>query len=211
MTINGRKRPARTAAAKTMRAAVVEDFARPLVVKQVAKPVAGHDSAAVHPCRTTREGDHDRTAAAHQEIRRPLRTAEPQARRRRHQRHHPAGCRHRLPRSEQGRKSTTMRMVLGLDRPTSGAALVNGRPYVDSPAPLVEVGALLDAGAVESSQRAQPPACPRCHGRQRAATRGRRARIGRPDRSGPQVRRLVLAGMGQRLASPRRCWPTRPS
>jgi ABC-2 type transport system ATP-binding protein len=108
-------------------------------------------------------------------------------------------------------KSTTMRMVLGLDRPTSGAALVNGRPYVDSPAPLVEVGALLDAGAVESSQRAQRPACPRCHGRQRAATRGRRARIGRPDRSGPQVRRLVLAGMGQRLASPRRCWPTRPS
>ena len=33
-------------------------------------------------------------------------------------------------------KSTTMRMILGLDRPTSGAALVNGRPYVDSPAPL---------------------------------------------------------------------------
>ena len=41
-------------------------------------------------------------------------------------------------------KSTTMRMILGLDRPTSGAALVNGRPYVDSPAPLAEVGALLD-------------------------------------------------------------------
>ena len=31
-------------------------------------------------------------------------------------------------------KSTTMRMILGLDRPTSGAALVNGRPYVDAPA-----------------------------------------------------------------------------
>ena len=44
-------------------------------------------------------------------------------------------------------KSTTMRMILGLDRPTSGAALVNGRPYVDSPAPLTEVGALLDAKA----------------------------------------------------------------
>ncbi|HJW58235.1 MAG TPA: ATP-binding cassette domain-containing protein, partial [Actinomycetota bacterium] len=42
-------------------------------------------------------------------------------------------------------KSTTMRMILGLDRPTSGAALVNGRPYVDSAAPLAEVGALLDA------------------------------------------------------------------
>lgn len=35
-------------------------------------------------------------------------------------------------------KSTTMRMVLGLDRPTSGVALVNGRPYVQSPAPMQE-------------------------------------------------------------------------
>ena len=52
-------------------------------------------------------------------------------------------------------KSTTMRMILGLDRPTSGAALVNGRPYVDSPAPLAEVGALLDAGAVDSSRSAR--------------------------------------------------------
>jgi len=26
-------------------------------------------------------------------------------------------------------KSTTMRMILGLDRPTSGAVTVNGRPY----------------------------------------------------------------------------------
>ena len=52
-------------------------------------------------------------------------------------------------------KSTTMRMILGLDRPTSGAALVNGRPYVDSPAPLAEVGALLDAKAVDSSRSAR--------------------------------------------------------
>ena len=33
-------------------------------------------------------------------------------------------------------KSTTMRMILGLDRPTAGAALVNGRPYVESRLPL---------------------------------------------------------------------------
>ena len=32
-----------------------------------------------------------------------------------------------------------MRMILGLDRPTSGAAPVNGRPYLTSPAPLAEV------------------------------------------------------------------------
>jgi ABC-2 type transport system ATP-binding protein len=45
-------------------------------------------------------------------------------------------------------KSTTMRMMLGLDRPTAGTALVNGRRYGTFGAPLHEVGALLDAGAV---------------------------------------------------------------
>ena len=45
-------------------------------------------------------------------------------------------------------KSTTMRMVLGLDRPTAGTATVDGRAYRDLPAPLREVGALLDAGAM---------------------------------------------------------------
>jgi ABC-2 type transport system ATP-binding protein len=45
-------------------------------------------------------------------------------------------------------KSTTMRMVLGLDRPTAGSATINGRRYTENPAPLREVGALLDAGAV---------------------------------------------------------------
>src|SRR4029453_660401 len=41
MASSEQQRSARTAATETMRAAVVEDFARPLVVKQVAKPVAG--------------------------------------------------------------------------------------------------------------------------------------------------------------------------
>jgi ABC-2 type transport system ATP-binding protein len=45
-------------------------------------------------------------------------------------------------------KSTTMRMVVGLDRPTAGTATVNGRRYQDLAAPLHEVGALLDAGAM---------------------------------------------------------------
>ena len=43
-------------------------------------------------------------------------------------------------------KSTTMRMILGLDAPTSGRVTVDGRSYADLPAPLREVGALLDAG-----------------------------------------------------------------
>ena len=45
-------------------------------------------------------------------------------------------------------KSTTMRVVMGLDRATSGEALVNGRRYGERTAPLHEVGALLDAGAM---------------------------------------------------------------
>ena len=38
-------------------------------------------------------------------------------------------------------KSTTMRLILGLDRPTSGSVTVNGKAYRDLPAPLHEVGA----------------------------------------------------------------------
>ena len=41
-----------------------------------------------------------------------------------------------------------MRVIMGLDRPTAGTALVGGRPYADRSEPLREVGALLDAGAM---------------------------------------------------------------
>ncbi|MEO3973987.1 ATP-binding cassette domain-containing protein [Streptomyces sp. CAU 1734] len=49
-------------------------------------------------------------------------------------------------------KSTTMRLVLGLDRPTSGTVTVGGRAYADLPDPLREVGALLDAQAALGSR-----------------------------------------------------------
>ncbi|MER5828954.1 ATP-binding cassette domain-containing protein, partial [Streptomyces mirabilis] len=52
-------------------------------------------------------------------------------------------------------KSTTMRLVLGLDRPTSGAATVGGRPYASFDEPLRQVGALLDAGAAHGSRTAR--------------------------------------------------------
>jgi ABC-2 type transport system ATP-binding protein len=52
-------------------------------------------------------------------------------------------------------KSTTMRMVLGLDRPTSGSVTVNGKPYRDHSAPLHEVGALLEARAVHTGRSAR--------------------------------------------------------
>ena len=55
-------------------------------------------------------------------------------------------------------KSTTMRMMLGLDRPTAGQALVNGRPFASLAEPLREVGALLDPGsAAPGAHRPQPP------------------------------------------------------
>jgi ABC-2 type transport system ATP-binding protein len=52
-------------------------------------------------------------------------------------------------------KSTTMRMIVGLDLPTGGAAKVNGRRYADHPAPLHEVGALLEARAVHTGRTAE--------------------------------------------------------
>ena len=44
-------------------------------------------------------------------------------------------------------KSTTMRIIVGLTRPTAGSATVSGRRYVDLPNPGIEVGVLLDASA----------------------------------------------------------------
>ncbi|HLS46599.1 MAG TPA: ATP-binding cassette domain-containing protein, partial [Ornithinicoccus sp.] len=46
-------------------------------------------------------------------------------------------------------KSTTMRMILGLHRPDSGRALINGVPKRDLPHPMREVGAMLDAAEVQ--------------------------------------------------------------
>ncbi|MGV9321045.1 ATP-binding cassette domain-containing protein [Streptomyces sp. NPDC003660] len=51
-------------------------------------------------------------------------------------------------------KSTTMRLVLGLDRPTSGTATLDGRPYAALRDPLRRVGALLDANAAHGSRTA---------------------------------------------------------
>jgi ABC-2 type transport system ATP-binding protein len=63
-------------------------------------------------------------------------------------------------------KSTTMRLILGLDAPTSGTVTVNGRPYAEHPRPLQVVGALLEARAVHTSRSAYQ------HLRALAATHG---------------------------------------
>jgi ABC-2 type transport system ATP-binding protein len=51
-------------------------------------------------------------------------------------------------------KSTTMRLILGLDRPTAGTATIDGKPYAQLSAPLREIGALLEAKAVHGGRSA---------------------------------------------------------
>ena len=52
-------------------------------------------------------------------------------------------------------KSTTMRMIVGLDAPSSGSVTVDGQPYTDLRFPLRHVGALLDAKAVHPGRSAR--------------------------------------------------------
>ncbi|MER6119637.1 ATP-binding cassette domain-containing protein [Streptomyces sp. NPDC001743] len=52
-------------------------------------------------------------------------------------------------------KSTTMRLVLGLDRPTGGTATIGGQAYAALDDPLHRVGALLDAQAAHGSRTAR--------------------------------------------------------
>ena len=97
-------------------------------------------------------------------------------------------------------KSTTMRCMLGLDRPESGTTLFDGRPYHSLRRPLLEVGALLDAGYVH------PGSSGRNHLRWVAATNGISMRrvdevvdlVGLTNVAGTRVRKYSL-GMRQRL------------
>lgn len=52
-------------------------------------------------------------------------------------------------------KSTTMRSMIGLDHPTSGRALIDGKLYRDLPAPMASIGALLDAKALDKGRSAR--------------------------------------------------------
>lgn len=63
-------------------------------------------------------------------------------------------------------KSTTMRMIVGLDRPTAGRVTVGGQDYRRLRSPLTEVGVLLDAKAIHTGRSA------RNHLRAMAATHG---------------------------------------
>src|SRR6201992_3462342 len=82
-------------------------------------------------------------------------------------------------------KSTTMRLILGLDAPTSGTATLNGKPFAEHKRPLREAGALLEARAVHTGRSA------RNHLRVMAATAG----IGRT-RVDEVIDMVGLAGVG---------------
>jgi ABC-2 type transport system ATP-binding protein len=97
-------------------------------------------------------------------------------------------------------KSTTMRLILGLDRPTAGAVTVNGKRYRDFPAPLHEVGALLEARSVHPGRSASNHllALARTHGVPRSRVDELIERVGLHEVARKRVGSFSL-GMGQRL------------
>jgi len=97
-------------------------------------------------------------------------------------------------------KSTTMRMVLGLERPTAGTVTVDGHRYADLPAPLHTVGAMLDARSVHPGRTAfrHLLALARTHGIPRSRVDEVIGLTGLEPVAGKRVKGFSL-GMGQRL------------
>ncbi|MFI7288130.1 ABC transporter ATP-binding protein [Streptomyces anulatus] len=97
-------------------------------------------------------------------------------------------------------KSTTMRMLLGLDAPTHGRSTVNGRSYATHPAPLTQVGALLEARSVHPGRSAlnHLMALAHTHGIPRRRVEEVIDLAGLTDAAHRRVKGFSL-GMGQRL------------
>ncbi|WP_369218229.1 ATP-binding cassette domain-containing protein [Streptomyces flavofungini] len=97
-------------------------------------------------------------------------------------------------------KSTTMRMLLGLDAPTRGRATIGGREYAAHPAPLHEVGALLEARSVHPGRSAfhHLMALAHTHSIPRSRVEAVLALAGIDEVARKRVKGFSL-GMGQRL------------
>ncbi|MGW7285334.1 ABC transporter ATP-binding protein [Streptomyces sp. NPDC054847] len=97
-------------------------------------------------------------------------------------------------------KSTTMRLLLGLDAPTRGHSTVGGRPYATHPAPLTQVGALLEARSIHPGRTARNHllALAHTHGIPTSRVEEVIGMTGLTDVAGRRVRGFSL-GMGQRL------------
>ncbi|MER0243052.1 ATP-binding cassette domain-containing protein [Streptomyces sp. HSW2009] len=97
-------------------------------------------------------------------------------------------------------KSTTMRMLLGLDAPTSGRATIGDRAYVAHRAPLCQAGALLEARSIPPGRtaRAHLTGLAPTHGIPRRQVSAVIERVGLGDAADRRVKGFSL-GMGQRL------------
>jgi ABC-2 type transport system ATP-binding protein len=97
-------------------------------------------------------------------------------------------------------KSTTMRLILGLDAPTSGSVTVNGKSYREHPAPLHEAGALLEARSVHTGRSAYNHllALAQTHGIRRSRVDDLIDLVGLHDVAKKRAGQFSL-GMGQRL------------
>jgi ABC-2 type transport system ATP-binding protein len=97
-------------------------------------------------------------------------------------------------------KSTTMRLVLGLDRPTRGDVTVNGKHYREHAAPLHEVGALLEARSIHTGRSARNHlrALAQTHGIARKRVDELIDLVGLHDVARKRAGKFSL-GMGQRL------------
>lgn len=97
-------------------------------------------------------------------------------------------------------KSTTMRVVVGLERPTSGTARVAGRRFADLPAPLHAVGVMLDGRSVHPGRTAYKHllAMAQTHGIGKARVREVIAQTGLESVAYRRAGTFSL-GMGQRL------------
>lgn len=97
-------------------------------------------------------------------------------------------------------KSTTMRLIIGLDRPTAGDVTVNDKHYRDHDAPLHQVGALLEARSVHTGRSAYNHllALAQTHGIPRRRVEELIDLVGLRDVAKQRVGKFSL-GMGQRL------------
>jgi ABC-2 type transport system ATP-binding protein len=98
-------------------------------------------------------------------------------------------------------KTTTLRMILGLVAPTSGAALINGMPFAELPQPARVVGAVLEAQGFHPARtaRAHLLVCAAAIGVPDQAVEHALGTVGLGDAGGRPVGEYSL-GMRQRLA-----------
>src|ERR1700716_787056 len=100
-------------------------------------------------------------------------------------------------------KSTTRRLILGLDGPSGGEVTVDGRAYRDFPAPLHEVGVLLEARSVHTGRSAYHHllALAQTHGIPRSRVDELISTVGLDEVARKRAGQFSL-GMGQRLGLP---------